>query len=271
MKLNVITWNTFCSPSMYGRIKRKKNVCKLIKEFSKIAEIVILQEITSFRIGKFHSSIYTKFKQLYNYSPLLLVLDYLSIIEGKYFPGKVWNNHKDIINIGKKCGYKYSIASPLPKNYLNSGLVILSKYPLRGIKYVKMEGDTIHIPGAIITKVNLGQDKEYEIGNVYFVPSLRNFKFSYIICNIMNFFSEKKPIELRKQAVNALKEQVIGGKVIIGGDFNIKKNTIEYLEMLKTLNLKDSTKRNRIKNSNFLFIERQIDYILTSIYSEMIY
>ena len=261
--LRVLSWNTALSPSMYDRLSRKEHILRRFEKFSKKVDILALQETGSFVVGRLAERIYHHYGNFLRNHPFVTMLfDYLAIIEGLLFRKREVDNVKELVKCARNNGFKYFLLSKKPKRYINSGLMILSKYPLsQGIEVIS-EGDVIHRPGNLICEIS-AKGKKVWISNSYFVPSLKWTKISYIICNIINLFAFKKPKKLRREQLKTLHNFSHRGFMISAGDFNINRGDKEYEETKKVLKMFDSEKG---RNSTFknIFIEKQIDYIFYS-------
>ncbi|MCX6716129.1 MAG: endonuclease/exonuclease/phosphatase family protein [Candidatus Taylorbacteria bacterium] len=262
--LKILTWNTDLSPSMYDRIKRKNELLARIGTYNGNYDVLCFQELTSFAVGFITYSIYSRFSSLFNKNPWLLCLwDYLMITEGSIYPYRYIDNQGDVIDIAKSLGYEHSIRSQLPKRYINSGLVILSRFPISNKRIFFPPHDMIHRPSTILAELDV-HGKTVHIGSSYFVPDLHEPKPTYALCNIINFICGKNPRQLRHNHLCMIRDNIRGKRVILVGDFNITRGKSEYSRMLETLELSDACRQEVGTFRGFFNNHNQIDYILIS-------
>ncbi len=261
---SVSSWNTALSPSMYGRLIRKEKICRNLSSIFKQVDVIALQETGSYRIGPVANFIYNRFFNFFYKNPFaLMFFDYLAIAEGFIFPKYLVDNTQELISAAKEQGYKYSYSSKFPKKYLNSGLLILSKSPLRKKSEIKFKGDSIHKPGTLIVEV-LKNKKPVWLYDSYFVPKLGWLKPSYFICNLLNLFSFKRTRHLRHNQLVALHKLLHQRFMISVGDFNIPRKDIEYLSAKKILRLVDSDNSDKGYTFKSLIEKKELDYIFHS-------
>ena len=262
-KLSVLTWNTDMSPSMYDRIRRKQKLLRRLERYDGAYDVLCFQELVSFAVGPVTFGIYEAFPRLFELLPFLtMIWDYLMIGEGLIWPAAVIDNQTDVIEAARRFGYAYSLRSPLPHRYINSGLVILSKFPIVSEQSFFPPHDAIHRPSTILAGIDV-RGSRVHIGSSYFVPDLDAPKPSYIICNTVNALLGRDPHALRSTHLHMIRKLIAGRRTVLVGDFNIDRSHAEYESVLSSLELGDPCQK-EIGTFGGLAQPRQIDYILIS-------
>lgn len=252
------------SPSMYDRARRKQELLERIGRYNGSYDVLCFQELTSFAAGPLTYSIYSRFADKFDGNAWLLCLwDYLMIAEGLIYPYKLIDNQKDVIDAAKAMGYGYSSRSDLPKRYINSGLVILSRFPIVDKQTIFPPHDMIHRPSTLLAELDV-HGKTLHVGSSYFVPDLYEPKPSYLLRNLLNFICAKDAKSLRQEHLRMIRQTIRGKRVILVGDFNISRRRAEYDRMLEWLEVSDACKEEMSTWRGLFNNHSQIDYILTS-------
>lgn len=263
MKLSILTWNTCCDPTMPDRLTRKRKIHAALEAYAEKLDVIALQEMRSFKTGIFFYMIYRICKPLSRYLPGLFVsLDYLMMLEGFIFPLLTVDNLRETAAFLKKLGFQYSFSSPRPAYYMNSGLIISSRYPIVETSSAYLARDTVHRPGMISICVEV-HGQRCQIVTCHLVPTLGGETIPYRICNVLNAAFKMDSRSLRARSLAGMGETLQPGSVIVAGDMNIHRGDDEYDNMMVTLDLKN-TSNDRFTTHDTGSSGTQIDYILVS-------
>ncbi len=264
MKLRVLTWNTCCDPTMPDRLMRRREVHAALEGIAEKLDVIALQEMRSFKTGIFFYMVYRVCKYLSRYTQrLFIALDYLMMLEGFIFPLITVDNLGETVAFLKDLGFHYSFSSPRSAYYMNSGLIISSRYPIVDASSSYLARDTVHRPGMISICIEV-HGVVCQIVTCHLVPTLGGETIPYKICNALNVAFQREPLSLRAQSISCIGDCLLPGNVILAGDMNIaRSNEDEYERMMMTLDLKN-TSNDRFTTHDTGSSEEQIDYILVS-------
>lgn len=262
MEIEVMTWNTACSPTMYNRLQRKKKLHRTLENYSNRIDIIALQEMGSFRVGPLSHYISRRFHKIFEKSSFLaMIWDYVMIAEGFILPTKIYDNQTETIEFAKSIGYEYAVSCPLPRYYLSSGLIILSKFPIHESQILHAKSDLITRPGTIISHMTIGS-KIVQVSNSYLVPTLQTPKPTYLLRNTISLLTRRSPRKLRKQQIETIRKNMNPTSCIVVGDFNIRRTSREYQHLISALDV--TTTMDRKTGTIRGIFTKQIDYILVS-------
>jgi endonuclease/exonuclease/phosphatase family metal-dependent hydrolase len=264
MKLSILTWNTCCDPTMPDRLIRRREIHAALEEYAEKLDVIALQEMRSFKTGIFFYMIYRICKSLSRYMPRLFVtLDYLMMLEGFILPLITVDNLGETVAFLKNLGFRYSFSSPRPAYYMNSGLIISSRYPIADASSAYLARDTIHRPGMISVCIEV-HGLRCQIVTCHLVPTLGGETIPYKICNMLNAAFNMDSRSLRTRSLASMGENLHPGSVVVAGDMNIaRSDEDEYGHMMMSLELKN-TSNDRFTTHDTGSSEKQIDYILVS-------
>jgi endonuclease/exonuclease/phosphatase family metal-dependent hydrolase len=249
---------------MPDRLIRRREIHAVLERYADKLDVIALQEMRSFNTGIFFYIIYRMCKSLSRYMPkLFTILDYLMMIEGFIFPLITVDNLGETVAFLKDLGFQYSFSSPRPAYYMNSGLIISSRYPIVDASSSYLARDTVHRPGMISICIEV-HGLRCQIVTCHLVPSLDDETIPYRICNALNAVFRRKPHSLRAQSIACMRDCLLPGNVILAGDMNIaRSDEDEYERMIMALDLKN-TSNDRFVTHDTGSSEKQIDYILVS-------
>jgi endonuclease/exonuclease/phosphatase family metal-dependent hydrolase len=249
---------------MPDRLIRRREIHAVLERYAEKLDVIALQEMRSFKTGIFFYMIYRMCKSLSCYMPkLFTVLDYLMMLEGFIFPLITVDNLGETVTFLKDLGFQYSFSSPRPAYYMNSGLIISSRYPIVDASSSYLARDTVHRPGMISICIEM-HGLQCQIVTCHLVPTLGGETIPYRICNALNAAFQRKPHSLRAQSIECIRDCLLPGNVIVMGDMNIaRSDEDEYERMVMALDLKN-TSNDRFVTHDTGSSEKQIDYILVS-------
>jgi len=267
--LNIISWNTFLAPLMYKRESRIKKILDKIKIISENTDILLFQELNSFKSGFFTYYLY-KLLLLLKIDIIcpkfITIFELLMIIEGYIIPYKNIDYNQKIIEYCKNLNYRYYHKSNYSKKFINSGLLICSKYKIYSKYDYELSGDFLHTPGIIGIKIKV-RNKFINIFNLHLCPTLDNISFSYKLVNFINYINNNLTRDNRNKSILKIKKILDEQEIpyIIGGDFNINlpcKEIKKYLKLLNTnlIKLKSDINYTHIESNNKL--KKLIDFFI---------
>lgn len=262
--ITVASWNTYCAPTMPGRRQRKQQI---LEELSclKDADIILFQELNCLTGGPLAKFTFAKKKREEKHRHLMRFLEYLAVLEGKFFhSGRrqfFFDNYEDIKEKLSSFDFNHFEESAPSNGGLNEGLFIASKFKLHNVVKVPMDSDTVHAPGVI--KVEFAfKRKTITLLNCHLLPSLPNTKISYRLTNLLNSLFRKNTVLIRAEQIKKICASLHQQPLIWGGDFNIHEHSEEFVFHFGQ---KNSIQRGKnISSHNYTCGNQKIDHILTS-------
>jgi hypothetical protein len=287
--MKIISFNTFLAPSMPSRFNRKMLIVKkVISWMDDNVDVISLQELNDFALGIFGFLFYKYCFYLYFGEFLQRFFDIIFIIEGYIFPFYNYDNTKeffdavDFYNLSNENKY-YIIKSKISKRGINGGLVIISKFPIKGHISVNLPSDNIHAPSLLCTILDdKKNNKDILYINSHLIPKLNNYTYMYTFVNFVNYICRHNIESLQKLNIDLLKTTIkcfINNNIDIyaTGDFNIKKKITPdmYEYLINSIKLIDATNSRescyictqhhiKYKDGEKNHEEDQIDYIFST-------
>jgi endonuclease/exonuclease/phosphatase family metal-dependent hydrolase len=164
-------------------------------------------------------------------------------LEGLILPIFVIDNRTWIIDYAKNnTWFKYYAQSSKPTYYLDSGLLILSRFPIISddINECLLPRDIPHSPGMLSVLVQFpANNMKIRIITCHLLPSVPNTTIPYQITNILNSFYKKDVVQLRARHAEIVRQEVeqysikLKIPVILLGDLNIEQHSQEWQIFLK--------------------------------------
>lgn len=273
--LSVISWNTYLAPCMYNRLVRKSLIVEQIKNILNY-DIIHLQELNSWKLGYLGHYFYNNLeKNLINYPILMMILDFIFIVEGYIYEYSIYDNGKDVRELMLKNDYHTVETRCNNNNYVSNGLLSFysNKFYVHKVFHYLLPCDVLHSPGILETILEI-DNKIIRCYNLHLNPTLENNTFSYLFVNFFNKLNNKDTNKIRmytyKYLNKILYKNIIENKnyILICGDFNENNNheTYEYFtKLINNFNLKIVEPFNE-KHFNYIKDKLEIvDYIITNI------
>lgn len=253
--MKIISYNTYLAPTMPDRFYRRNLLLDKITEWHNgDIDIICLQEQNSHKTGCFSNIISKYWNNIFT--------DTVSIFEGFLFPFYTADNIQFIKDHIEDNDLKYFVyESPQPTYGCNTGLIILSKIKFNFDKAVNLPSDCVKSKGLLSVS-----NDEYQIINCHVTPTLQNDSLSTLIINLINKICCHDIEDIQKKSIDILNDNIDKDKkVILLGDFNISKNSNNYVYFMNTTNLYDtSTNENHVTIYKNCISPEQIDYIFTN-------
>lgn len=136
-----------------------------------------------------------------------------------------------LVDLLKHCGYVYSARDSENRNFMSSGLLILSKYPLEHVRctvYTSSSFIDALSDKAFMSCTVIAPTHQFRLVNTHLQSDYPFLKYTKIRCRQIQQLVK----QLFQNDVSTDKNEL---DIILCGDFNIDKNTNEYAHTLCSL------------------------------------
>lgn len=223
--MRIVSWNCYLAPLMPNRRERRQAVPKAIRDFADAnVDVICLQECNDLFVGIFTHLITSFFNLIGIDLYRLWIWELISVLEGAIWSLLGWKNglvrissKQELINVATEAGYKYVSYSDQYLNWLDGGLMILSKRPIYWPHEIRLQSDFYHPTSALQCQIG-----SYQIINAHFIPVYHNEGIISWIAAIANWIFGYVPKKINqfnwKRVIDQCRPDL---SPVICGDFNI--------------------------------------------------